>query len=148
MSVKFNTFVSMTNDLFYTNSKQRSINLLISILLIIVSHCYSQNTLKFEHLSTENGLSQSDVNTIFQDDNRFMWFGTHDGLNRYDGYNFTIFKPDSKNPKSISSNLIWKIIGDDKGNLWIGTTGGGLNYFDKKQNNLKRLNTTLKMTIA
>ena len=137
MSVKFNTFVSMTNDLFYTNSKQRSINLLISALLIIVSHCYSQNTFKFEHLNTENGLSQSDVNAIFQDDKLFMWFGTHDGLNRFDGYNFTVFKPDSKNPKSISSNLIWKITGDDKGNLWIGTTGGGLNYFDKKTKEFK-----------
>ena len=87
----------MTNDLFYTNSKQRSINLLISALLIIVSHCYSQNTFKFEHLNTENGLSQSDVNAIFQDDKLFMWFGTHDGLNRFDVYNFTVFKPDSKN---------------------------------------------------
>ncbi|WP_227806050.1 ligand-binding sensor domain-containing protein [Algibacter lectus] len=93
--------------------------------------------MKFEHFTTENGLSQSDVNTIFQDDNLFMWFGTHDGLNKYDGYNFRIFKPDSKNPKSISSNLIWKIIDDSKGNLWIATTGGGLNYFDKQTEEFK-----------
>ena len=103
----------------------------INLFLISLSYCYSQNGIKFEHLSTENGLSQSDVNTIFQDYNLFMWFGTHDGLNKYDGYDFTIFKPDSKNPKSISSNLIWKIVDDSNGNLWIATTGGGLNYFDK-----------------
>ena len=111
--------------------------LVINLLLITFQYCYSQNAIKFDHLTTENGLSQSDVNTIFQDNNLFMWFGTHDGLNKYDGYNFTVFKPDAKNPKSISSNLIWKIIDDDTGNLWIGTTGGGLNYFDKKTEEFK-----------
>ncbi|MDO6761246.1 two-component regulator propeller domain-containing protein [Tamlana sp. 2_MG-2023] len=98
---------------------------------------HAQNSVKFEHLSTENGLSQSDVNTIFQDKNGFMWFGTHDGLNRYDGYSFTVFKPDSNNPHSISSNLIWKLIDDQTGNLWIGTTGGGLNYFNQENQEFK-----------
>jgi len=110
--------ISLMNKLFF----------IFSLILLNIS--YSQYSIGFDYLTTENGLSQSDVNTIFQDDNLFMWFGTHDGLNKYDGYNFTVYKPDSKNPKSISSNLIWKIIDDSKGNLWIGTTGGGLNYFD------------------
>tara|TARA_R110002126_G_scaffold291782_1_gene458025 strand:- start:48374 stop:52651 length:4278 start_codon:yes stop_codon:yes gene_type:complete len=106
---------------------------IILILFVLgLSNTFGQNSLKFEHLTTENGLSQSDVNTIFQDNNGFMWFGTHDGLNRYDGYNFTVFKPNSKKPKTISSNLIWNITDDQKGNLWIGTTGGGLNYFNQK----------------
>ena len=85
----------------------------------------------FVYLSTENGLSQSDVNTIFQDKQGYMWFGTHDGLNRYNGYDFTVFKPTINDKNSISSNLIWKIIGDHIGNLWIGTTGEGLNYYNK-----------------
>ncbi len=127
----------MTNSFNKQYKKRKYSNLIIYLLLITVSYCYAQNTVKFEHFTTENGLSQSDVNTIFQDDNLFMWFGTHDGLNKYDGYNFRIFKPDSKNPKSISSNLIWKIIDDSKGNLWIATTGGGLNYFDKQTEEFK-----------
>lgn len=114
-------------------SKRRLLHYLkyfiLSIVFVNISN--AQTSFGFEHLTTENGLSQSDVNCIFQDNEGFMWFGTHDGLNRYDGYNFTVFKPDPSNPQSISSNLIWKIIDDEKGNLWVGTTGGGLNYFDK-----------------
>lgn len=114
----------------YKIPHHRPLLFFIFILFGIINH--AQNSLKFEHLTTENGLSQSDVNAIYQDKDGFMWFGTHDGINRYDGYNFTVFKPDFNDNNSISSNLIWKIIGDEKGNLWIGTTGGGLNYFDKK----------------
>ncbi|WP_282133481.1 two-component regulator propeller domain-containing protein [Cellulophaga baltica] len=127
----------MSYPLNHINTKQSIVYLIWSLLVLISPACFAQNSLKFEHLNTENGLSQSDVNTIFQDDNGFMWFGTHDGLNRYDGYNFTVFKPNPENPHSISSNLIWKIIDDDQGNLWIGTTGGGLNYFDKKTEKFK-----------
>ncbi|CDF79797.1 histidine kinase [Formosa agariphila KMM 3901] len=130
----------MMKNRIKTNKKEKSTYILIRLLFvffILTSKIYAQNILKFEHLTTEDGLSQSDINTIFQDQKGFMWFGTHDGLNRYDGYNFTIFKPDNKNPKSISSNLIWKIIDDSKGNLWIGTTGGGLNYFNQNTEEFK-----------
>jgi signal transduction histidine kinase/ligand-binding sensor domain-containing protein/DNA-binding response OmpR family regulator len=106
--------------------------ILFVLFLLNCLNVFSQNTIKFEHLTTENGLSQSDVNTIFQDKDGFMWLGTHDGLNRYDGYNFKVFKPNSKNKESISSNLIWKIIDDKNGDLWIGTTGGGLSYFNRE----------------
>ncbi|WP_246041131.1 hybrid sensor histidine kinase/response regulator transcription factor [Flavivirga rizhaonensis] len=91
----------------------------------------AQNPGVFVHLTTENGLSQSDVNCIYQDNHGFMWFGTHDGLNRYDGYKFRVFKPDKNNSNSISSNLIWQIVGDSKGGLWIGTTGNGMSYFNQ-----------------
>ena len=115
------------------NSKSYSLSIVVNLFLSILftSISYGQYSLGFDHLSTENGLSQSDVNCIYQDKEGFMWFGTHDGLNRYDGYDFTIFKPDPTSESSISSNLIWKIVDDENGNLWIGTTGGGLNYFDK-----------------
>ncbi|TXG39269.1 hybrid sensor histidine kinase/response regulator transcription factor [Seonamhaeicola maritimus] len=92
---------------------------------------FSQNSIYFNHISTDDGLSQNDINSIYQDKEGFMWFATHDGLNKYDGYNFTIYNPDRGNPNSINSNLIFTITGDEKGNLWVGTTGSGLNYFDK-----------------
>ncbi len=91
-----------------------------------------KNDAFFEHLGTDDGLSQNDVNCIYQDNQGLLWFGTHDGLNRYDGYNFKVYNPESNNPKSISSNLIFALTGDENGNLWIGTSGYGLNYFDKK----------------
>ncbi|MDO6492713.1 MULTISPECIES: two-component regulator propeller domain-containing protein [unclassified Cellulophaga] len=128
----FDIFVSMTSNPTKLYPYHRIQLLTLSLFLILTAITYAQNSLKFEHLTTENGLSQSDVNVIFQDIDRFMWFGTHDGLNRYDGYNFKVFKPNAENKKSISSNLIWKIIDDKKGDLWIGTTGGGLNYFNRE----------------
>jgi len=91
----------------------------------------AQNPLYFQHLTTDNGLSQNDVNDIHQDNQGFMWFATHDGLNKYDGYDFTVYNPESNNPKSINSNLIFAIKADNDGNLWLGTTGNGLNFFDK-----------------
>lgn len=91
---------------------------------------YSQSTYRFEHLTTDQGLSQSDVNAIFQDKKGFMWFGTHDGLNKYDGHQFSVYRPQQDSSNAISSNLIWEITDDIDGNLWIATTGGGLNHFD------------------
>ena len=89
--------------------------------------------IRFDRLGTENGLSQSHVKCILQDSRGFMWFGTRDGLNKYDGYRFTIYKPDtSKN--TISNGYIWDIVEDKKGNIWIATMGGGLNKYDYKAN--------------
>ena len=56
-----------------------------------------------------------------------MWFGTTDGLNKYDSYRFTIYKNDPDDPYSLSNNYIKDIKEDSKGNLWIATSGGGLN---------------------
>lgn len=89
------------------------------------------DVLKFEHLNSESGLSQSTVNAIVQDEKGFLWFGTEDGLNRFDGYNFKVYYPDQKNPNSLSHNFILSLFEDSDGILWVGTNGGGLNKFDK-----------------
>ncbi|TXE07023.1 response regulator [Seonamhaeicola algicola] len=104
------------------------------VLFIGVNKLNAQNSIYFNHITTNDGLSQNDVNSIYQDKEGFMWFATHDGLNKYDGYNFTVYTPDRNNPNSINSNLTYTITGDNKGNLWVGTTGNGLNYFDKALN--------------
>jgi len=88
--------------------------------------------LRFERLSLEEGLSQSHVNAILQDSRGFMWFGTQDGLNRYDGYRFTVFKHDPFDPTSLSSNIVWAIHEAADGTLWVGTDGGGLDRFDPR----------------
>lgn len=81
-------------------------------------------SLRFETLSVEDGLSQSTVKAIFQDAHGFMWFGTEDGLNKYDGYAFTIYKHDPENPDTLSDNSITTIFQDSQGTLWIGTASG------------------------
>ncbi|WP_245987175.1 hybrid sensor histidine kinase/response regulator transcription factor [Maribacter vaceletii] len=93
----------------------------------------AQESNYFEHISNDQGLSQSDINDIYQDKLGFMWFATHDGLNKYDGYNFDVYKPEIHADNHISSNLVFAITGDKKGNLWVGTTGSGLNFYDREK---------------
>ncbi|NIJ45944.1 signal transduction histidine kinase/ligand-binding sensor domain-containing protein/DNA-binding response OmpR family regulator [Wenyingzhuangia heitensis] len=109
----------------------RQFHILSLFVFLISTFCYAQQNVIFSHLSVKDGLSQSDINTIHQTKNGYLWFGTHNGLNKYDGYKFTHYKPSNK-PNSISSNLVFRLTGDNDNNLWIGTTGGGLNYFDSK----------------
>ena len=108
---------------------------LVSILLSPWGTLFPGNQdMIFENISIEDGLSQTSVYCIVQDKKGFMWFGTQDGLNRYDGYGFTLYKQDSEDPYSISGSNIRVICEEEeKGVLWIGTDGGGLNKFDQEK---------------
>jgi signal transduction histidine kinase/ligand-binding sensor domain-containing protein len=88
------------------------------------------NDIRFDRISIEEGLSQSTVGCILQDHKGYMWFGTEDGLNKYDGYNFTVYRHDPQDPNSLSNNYVRCILEDHTGVLWIGTRGGGLDRFD------------------
>lgn len=87
---------------------------------------------KFQRVTVEAGLSQCTVIPIFQDRRGFMWFGTADGLNRYDGYGFKYYKHDPGNSNSLSHSNITAIAEDRQGMLWFGTSEAGLNKFDRK----------------
>lgn len=86
----------------------------------------------FKNLSVQNGLSQNTVNAILQDKQGFMWFGTKDGLNRYDGLTFRKFKHDGRNARSIGNNFITALYEDEQGNIWIGTDVGLYIYYPEK----------------
>lgn len=94
--------------------------------------------LKYDALTTSNGLSQGYVYDILQDKDGFMWFGTKDGLNRYDGYSFKVYTYDSYNPHSISNNNINRLFEDSKGRLWV-STDDGINIYDKKRDRFRRI---------
>ena len=85
--------------------------------------------LRFSHLTTNDGLSQGYVTAILQDRRGFMWFATRDGLNRYDGNTFVVYKHNPNDPGSLSSNFIEDMVEDDHGYLWI-STNTGVNKFD------------------
>ncbi len=85
--------------------------------------------LRFENLTVEDRLPSHRVLCVCQDYRGFMWFGTEEGLCRYDGFSFTEYMADLNNSLSISNNAVRSITEDSFGNLWIGTDGGGLNYF-------------------
>ena len=80
--------------------------------------------LKFTHLTTNDGLSDNRINSILQDRRGFMWFATEDGLNRYDGNTFVVYKNNPDDPNTLSASLIQNLIEDGHGDLWIGTWGG------------------------
>lgn len=94
--------------------------------------------LRFTSLALDQGLSQSVVTVTYQDRQGYIWFGTQDGLNRYDGYHFTVYRPDPENMYSLNDRQILSIIEDAAGNLWIGTLLGGLNRYDRASGNFYR----------
>ncbi|TFG97843.1 MAG: histidine kinase, partial [Calditrichales bacterium] len=91
-----------------------------------------KNETRFNQIFLRDGLSQSIVQCIAQDKNGVMWFGTEDGLNKYDGYNFTVFRSDSEDPESLSYNNIISLLNDSRGVMWVGTFQSGLNRFDQE----------------
>ncbi len=116
----------------------RFFNLFIFCLTLpFVVYPQSQD-IKFERLSVEQGLSHTKVFCIFQDSKGFMWFGTEDGLNKFDGYKFTVYRHDPADSSTLSSNIIRDIYEDQSGNLWIATDGGGINSFDRETERFTR----------
>jgi signal transduction histidine kinase/CheY-like chemotaxis protein/ligand-binding sensor domain-containing protein len=123
--------------MFFNSFIKRSVVLLLLAMPLLSAAQISDN--RFRHISSEQGMSNSTVNCIFQDSRGFMWFGTRDGLNRYDGSRFVIYKNDPKNKTSISDNFINCIYEDAYHNLWVGTRYG-LNRFNPVTNKFTKVN--------
>ncbi len=122
-------------------------NLLIWIVLFLFySACYAQieNTIYsgyiFRHITMENGLSNNQVNAICHDDIGFMWFGTNEGLNRYDGYNIKIYKHDPVDSNSICTNLVRSIFIDTRKRMWLATEKG-VDLYDPDKDIFKHVRT-------
>jgi len=107
-----------------------SIILIISVFTIPITGQINQ--VNFTQLLSENGLSQNSVHKIIQDSQGFMWFATEDGLDKYDGYNFTVYKNNPDDSSTISDNFIWTVYEDKNGIIWVGTNSGGVCKFDRE----------------
>lgn len=122
---------------------RRHIALVTLTLLCCGSVAAQTGTVKFDRISLESGLSQSTVNAIAQDGLGFLWFGTQDGLNRYDGYAVTVMKHNARDPRSVSDNGIWALCRDRDGDLWIGTMRGGLNNYNIRSGTFRHYRTSV-----
>lgn len=113
------------------------------LLLILHStfyfiNCFSQQQNHFAHFTTEDGLSQSSVFSIVQDDIGFMWFATEDGLNKFDGNKFTVYRNDPDDSTSLPDLGIRKVFKDRSGKLWVLTLRGRLSRYNPQKNNFTR----------
>jgi len=120
--------------------KKRKTIFLLILFIIYTNYSLSlfSDSINFDRLTVEDGLSQSVVNCIFQDKTGYIWIGTKDGLNRYDGYNFKIYKNDPANLNSLSNNTVNTVYEDEKGRIWVGTING-LNILKRDEEKFKRI---------
>ncbi len=116
------------------NRVSRKIFAALSIVLltsIYSVYCQAgQENIRFQRIALEDGLSQESILSIFQDSEGYMWFGTQEGLNRYDGYQFKVYSHNPRDKTSLSSDWVYSINESNDGKLWIGTKSG-LSIFDK-----------------
>lgn len=118
----------------------KKINIQICLFLFFTANAAAKISSEyiFQRLSISDGLSQSTIISIIQDDEGFIWMGTGNGLNKYDGYKFTIYTNDPYDSTSISDNAITSILKDKDGKIWIGTQTGILNKYDKSTDSFER----------
>jgi ligand-binding sensor domain-containing protein/signal transduction histidine kinase len=113
----------------------KNLPLLLALFLfslnLFLSPLYCQNH-QFQRYYAKDGLSTNQIRCLLEDQQGFIWIGTSDGLNRFDGYEFRVFKPNARQPGSISSNNVYHLDQDAKGRIWIATLRGGVNYYDPR----------------
>ena len=113
---------------------------ILSVVILSTSTLFADGYLRFSYLGSADGLSQNTVNTIFKDSRGFLWFGTNDGLNRFDGKTFKVFQQNHTKANSIGANGITGITEDDEHRLWIGTKQNGINIYYPEKDSFAILN--------
>ena len=121
--------------------------LLWLIFQFFLIHNYAQRILQFETYNTDHGISDNTVFAISQDRQGYIWIGTSDGLNRFDGKYFQVFKLARPIPGALQNNTISALFSDSRGILWIGTRGGGLYRYNSQTENFTFVDLNLKLNV-
>ncbi len=129
-----------TNEDILNYGYLRSLIIIISFFLLIQLPAFSFYDTKFQTFNVKNGLSHGSCTSVIQDKEGYIWIGTYNGLNRFDGYDFKIFRNSPNDSTSISNNSIQTLQLDQDGNLWVGTYNG-LNKFDYQTEKFERFLT-------
>ena len=114
--------------------------LIIFFILNLFSFKSFSQDYNFKHININDGLSQNAVFAIMKDSRSFMWFGTKDGLNKFDGYNFVIYQHNPFDSATLSSNYITSLYEDSRGLIWVGTFDQGINVYDRSKDIFRRIN--------
>jgi len=109
----------------------KNFNKIVIFILLTSQIYYAQGFAVEKNFTVNDGLSQNFIFSIIQDRKGYLWIGTQDGLNRFDGFEFTVYKNDPRNKYSLTGNFVKSLLEDDEDNLWIGT-GNGLSKLDLK----------------
>ncbi|WP_187264359.1 hybrid sensor histidine kinase/response regulator [Pontibacter beigongshangensis] len=118
---------------------------LLLVFFLTTPLLYAQEQqVKFSQLTNLPGFSKSNVRAILKDTYGFMWFGTEDGLHKFDGYSFTNYRSIPKDSTSIRSNHITALFEDSQGELWIGTNGGALNRYNRQTDSFVRVKESIE----
>lgn len=112
-----------------------------AMALVIVFTTASAMPPRFQHLTTDDGLPENSVRSILQDHLGFLWFGTHNGLARYDGYGMEVFLPSPTDSSSIFPRFLVALAEDDTGMIWIGSFSNGLSRYDRDRNRFTNFRT-------
>ena len=116
----------------------KKITVILTLIAALTVVCRAQKNLLFENFSVKDGLSNPTGNCILQDKYGFLWIGTDDGLNRYDGYTFKVYKNNPGDTSSIFVNTIYSLMEDHQGRLWIGGNGA-LFIYNREKDNFKQI---------
>jgi signal transduction histidine kinase/ligand-binding sensor domain-containing protein/DNA-binding response OmpR family regulator len=133
----------MPNPTYNLRRKNSTIIVLLAIMISLFSKVVSAQSINpatsrsFDHISVNEGLSHSYITSIVQDHKGFMWFGTWEGLNRYDGYEFKTFRHNPKDSTSITSEFIQSLTLLKDSSLWVGTNNGMVGKLDRKTNSFE-----------
>ncbi|MBA4057723.1 MAG: hypothetical protein C0490_23615, partial [Marivirga sp.] len=112
----------------------------LSLCIFWVCDAFAQSPIekvKFSKIAA--ALSNPTASCLLQDSRGFLWVGTEDGLNRFDGYDVTVYRNDPDDTTSLLKNVILKVFEDSRGILWVSTSSGGLHVYNREQDNFKRL---------
>ncbi|WP_195472262.1 hybrid sensor histidine kinase/response regulator transcription factor [Bacteroides xylanisolvens] len=128
-----------------TESRLRRRVFICFFMLLVCSHSHSQNqSLGFKHFTISDGISNSYITDILQDKRGYIWIGTTDGLNCFDGYDFKVYKKDPFNKTTVGGNYIRCLYEDSHGNLWVGLLNGIVSKFDPKVEKFTNYSCILK----
>lgn len=110
------------------------------LLVFFALTCSSQDRhIKFRHLTAEDGLSDNFTDVVFQDSYGFIWIGTRDGLDRYDGYEIKSYRNKENDTTSLAANYVWSIFEDSRKRLWISSMPGGISIYNREKDNFQRI---------